>query len=390
MSDVEFQNTTKRYREVTAVNDISLVIEDGELLVLLGPSGCGKTTTLRMIAGLVHPTEGRILIDGEDVTNVTPGHRDIAMVFQDLALYPHMTVRENMSFPLKMEEMKADIIKQRVSETAEMLEIGELLDRYPSELSGGQQQRVALGRSLVREPKVFLMDEPLSSLDAKLRTMMRAEIQSIHQELQETMVYVTHDQEIAMTLGDRIAVMNEGELQQVDDPLMIYQRPTNEFVARFIGSPDMNFFDATVAVNGDTIILSTESFELTLGDDIPSGRWREFDGKNVRVGIRPEDVYNPANITRNYHNGETVTGTVEIIEELGSVIDLHIDVGGLDFIAQVDINTNVNVNDTVRVVLDTTQLHIFDPTTGKRIEELDGELGSDVKPSEDMVLLEET
>lgn len=386
MSDVKLENTRKQFGDVVAVNDVSISIKDGELLVLLGPSGCGKTTTLRMIAGLEHPTSGKIMIGDEDVTNVTPRYRDIAMVFQDLALYPHMMVRENMAFPLQMEGEDEDLIGRKVSETATMLEIEEMLDRYPAELSGGQQQRVALGRALVREPKVFLMDEPLSSLDAKLRTMMRSEILSIHQKLQETMVYVTHDQEIAMTLGDRIAVMNDGVLQQVDDPTRIYHRPANEFVARFIGNPDMNFFDAVVNVTTGTVTLTSEDFELELTDQIPASRWEGLDGETARIGIRPEHIHNPANITRDYEEDETVTGEVEIIEELGSAIDLHLDVNGQDFIARVGINTNVEVGDRVRLVFDTTNLHVFDTSTGERIKETDGPLAADSETDEKMII----
>jgi multiple sugar transport system ATP-binding protein len=366
MGEVQFNGITKRFGDVVAVEDSSFTIENGELLVLLGPSGCGKTTTLRMIAGLEYPTEGTIEIGGENVTNITPRHREIAMVFQDLALYPHKSVRQNMAFPLEMQSQDEQSIESAITDAADMLEIPELLDRNPSELSGGQQQRVALGRALVRQPEVFLMDEPLSSLDAKLRTTMRAEILSLHQKVGETMVYVTHDQEIAMTLGDRIAVMNEGKLQQIAAPTEIYKHPTNEFVAKFIGSPNMNLFDARITVQ-DGVSISTDDFTVQLSETAWNEHWAELDGEHVRVGIRPQDIHDPTFFPREYDAGEVVTGEVQIVEELGSVSDAHISVGDTDFIAQVQGDTELELDEEVDLVFDTTKLHIFDPQTGDRI-----------------------
>lgn len=383
MGNVELNNITKQYGDVVAVDDVSISIKDGELLVLLGPSGCGKTTTLRAIGGLEYPTEGQVWIGGEDVTNITPRYRDIAMVFQDLALYPHKTVRENMEFPLQMKGQDGETIEKNVTEAAAMLEISELLDRHPSALSGGQQQRVALGRALVRQPEVFLMDEPLSSLDAKLRTTMRSEILNLHQELGQTMVYVTHDQEVAMTLGDRIAVMNDGMLQQVADSTTMYKRPTNEFVAQFVGNPDMNIFDATINTTENAVMVSTSDFNIELNDNVPVENWSDLDDQSVRVGIRPQDVHDPAFISRPYEDEETVTGTVNIIEELGSVSDLHISVDDSEFIARVNGDTNIEIGDTATVVFDTTKLHIFDASTGDRIEEVDWQLTS-TSPTRDV------
>ena len=372
MSEVKLENTHKEYSDVIAVNDLDLTIADGELLVLVGPSGCGKSTTLRMIAGLEYPTDGRIWIGGHDVTDVTPRYREIAMVFQDLALYPHKSVRENMKFPLQMQtDQSEDDMNEAVKHAAEMLEIAEFIDRRPNELSGGQQQRVALGRALVREPEVFLLDEPLSSLDAKLRTRMRSEILSLHQQLETTMVYVTHDQEIAMTLGDRIAVMNDGEIQQVADPSLIYKQPATEFVAKFIGGPDMNFFDATVNTTADSVGISTDAFSIEVNDNVPIDGWQDLDGEDMRLGIRPQDIYDPAYISRPYGDGETVTGEVQLIEDLGSVANAHVTVDGTELVAQLDGDTNVEIGDTSTLVFDTTKLHLFDPSTGDRIRDVD-------------------
>lgn len=371
MGQVTLNNITKRFGDFVAVNDVSIEIQDGELLALLGPSGCGKTTTLRCIAGLEFPSEGRIYIGDEDVTEIDPRHRNIAMVFQDLALYPHKSVRNNMAFPLQMQGMKKSDIDRRIQSTTEILEIEELIDRSTVELSGGQQQRVALGRAIVRDPDVFLMDEPLSSLDAKLRTSMRAEILELHQELDATLVYVTHDQEIAMTLGDRIAIMNEGHLQQIADPQTVYKRPANEFVARFIGSPDMNFFDAEVAVNGDSVELHTDQFNIGVHSAVDIGEWKDFDGQRLRFGLRPQDIYDPAFIVRPFEQTELVNGEVTIIEELGSISDVHIVVDDKELIARIDGDTTIDMGQTVDIVFDTTKLHAFDIETGDRVTQLD-------------------
>lgn len=365
MGKLELKNITKRFDDVLAVNDISLDLNSGELLVLVGPSGCGKSTTLRMIAGLETPTEGRVLIGGEDVTNVTPKHRDIAMVYQDLALYPHKTVRENIKFPLEMRDEYKDNKDTKVEEIANILEIEGMLDRYPNELSGGQQQRVALGRAIVRDPSVFLMDEPLSSLDAKLRTTMRSEILQIQQRLNETMVYVTHDQEIGMTLGDKIAVMNAGELQQLAEPKVIYSEPANEFVADFIGSPDMNVFDTDVRESDGTVEYETGGF--TLRSSGGNGFWQGGDERTVRLGIRPQDIYLPRNLTWEYDENQTITVDLTLIEDVGSVSNLHAEVDGLELIAQINGMTDLETGDRVTLVLDMEKLHFFDKNSGDRI-----------------------
>lgn len=367
MGKLELKNITKRFGDVLAVNDISFELDDGDLLVLVGPSGCGKSTTLRMIAGLETPTEGQVLIGGEDVTNVTPKYRDIAMVYQDLALYPHKTVRENIQFPLEMRNELKGEREEKVREIAEILEIEDMLDRYPSELSGGQQQRVALGRAIIRDPAVFLMDEPLSSLDAKLRNTMRSEILQIQQTLDETMVYVTHDQEIGMTLGDKIVVMNEGELQQLAEPKVVYSEPANEFVANFIGSPDMNIFDADVREPNGAVEFTTQGFTLRSKDSTVNDLWQGTDKRTIRLGIRPQDIYLPRNITWEYDDDQIVTADLTLIEDVGSVSNLHLEVNGVEMLAQVNGMTDLEAGDSVTLVLDMEKLHFFDKQTGERI-----------------------
>ena len=367
MGKLELKNITKRFGDVLAVNDISFELDDGDLLVLVGPSGCGKSTTLRMIAGLETPTEGQVLIGGEDVTNVTPKYRDIAMVYQDLALYPHKTVRENIQFPLEMRNELKGEREEKVREIAEILEIEDMLDRYPSELSGGQQQRVALGRAIIRDPSVFLMDEPLSSLDAKLRNTMRSEILQIQQTLDETMVYVTHDQEIGMTLGDKIVVMNEGELQQLAEPKVIYSEPANEFVANFIGSPDMNIFDADVRESNGAVEFTTQGFTLRSKDSTVNDLWQGTGERTIRLGIRPQDIYLPRNITWEYDDDQIVTADLTLIEDVGSVSNLHLEINGVEMLAQVNGMTDLEAGDSVTLVLDMEKLHFFDKQTGERI-----------------------
>ena len=367
MGRLELRNVTKRFEDVVAVNDISFELDDGDLLVLVGPSGCGKSTTLRMIAGLESPTEGQVLIGDEDVTNITPKHRDIAMVYQDLALYPHKTVRENIRFPLEMRGNHEDDWEQKVQEIADILEIGDMLDRYPSELSGGQQQRVALGRAIIRDPSVFLMDEPLSSLDAKLRTTMRSEILQIQQRLDETMVYVTHDQEIGMTLGDKIAVMNDGELQQLAEPKTIYNEPANAFVADFVGSPDMNILDADIQQSGGNVNYKTEGFTLQNSASTDNGLHQKLDTHTIRLGIRPQNIHLPSNITWEYDEGQTFTADLTLIEDVGAVSNLHMEVNGVDMIAQINGMTDLEVGDSITLVVDMEKLHFFDRQTGERI-----------------------
>src|SRR6056297_684836 len=306
MAGVFLENITKRYDDVVAVKDANLEIKDKEFLVLVGPSGCGKSTTLRMIAGLEDITEGTIKIGDEIVNDVAPKDRDIAMVFQNYALYPHMNVYDNMAFGLKLRKEPKDLIDKRVNEAAEILGIEELLDRKPKKLSGGQRQRVALGRAIVREPKVFLMDEPLSNLDAKLRVQMRTELSKLHDRLKTTVIYVTHDQTEAMTMGDRIVVLKDGFIQQVDDPLTLYNQPENIFVAGFIGSPAMNFMDAKIdEEDGKYYIDGDGSFRII----IPENRMEKFPeinnyvGKEVVFGIRPEDLVD-SSITHDFDLSE--------------------------------------------------------------------------------------
>ncbi|RDI69845.1 ABC transporter ATP-binding protein [Halopelagius longus] len=336
----------KRFGDTVAVDDLSLTIEDGEFLVLVGPSGCGKTTSLRMIAGLEEPTDGRIYFGDRDVTGDSPQEREIAFVFQDYALYPHMTAKRNLSFALEDEGVPEDEIERRVEETATMLGIDEQLDQRPGELSGGQQQRVALGRSIIRDPKVFLLDEPLSNLDAKLRMKMRAELQSLHQNLETTMIYVTHDQEEAMTMSDRIAIMNKGTLQQVAPPEVAYNQPANRFVAGFIGSPSMNFLDATLR-NG-RIVADPFAFESPL------------DSEDVtELGVRPEDLtvdYDPSDAQ--------ASATVEVFEQVGSsnIVYLQVDGHEESVVAETSASMKLEPGDTVGVSVDTERVHLFDRT----------------------------
>lgn len=365
MAEVELQNIRKEFGETVAVDDVPIHVREGELLVLLGPSGCGKSTTLRLIGGLEYPTEGKILLDGRDITDIAPHKRNIAMVFQDLALYPHKSVRGNMAFGLKMKGVPEEERNQRVEEAAELLQIDELLDRSTSTLSGGQQQRVAIGRAIVREPEVFLFDEPLSDLDAKLRASLRAEILELHQRLDATMIYVTHAQEEAMTLGDRIAVMNDGRVHQIDSPDTIYSRPTDLFVARFIGNPDMNMFDGRLIPRDDELRVETELFSFTL-DRVPDG----ITERDVEVGIRSEDFHNPRFKALDKEDTATITAEVQLIERLGDHVDLHLEKDGYEFIASFD-TTHADVGDTVETVIDLPELHYFGATDGQRIEEMD-------------------
>ncbi|GGN24548.1 ABC transporter ATP-binding protein [Halarchaeum nitratireducens] len=339
---------------VRAVKDVDLEIEDGEFLVMVGPSGCGKSTTLRMIAGLETVTNGKIQIGDQVVNDVRPQDRNIAMVFQNYALYPHMTVRENMSFGLRLSGGHSDEeIDERVEDTAELLEISDLLEQHPKQLSGGQQQRVALGRAIVRDPDVFLMDEPLSNLDAKLRTQMRTELQRIQEELGVTTVYVTHDQTEAMTMGDRIAILNHGELQQLEPPERCYDRPNNEFVAGFIGSPSMNFFDVDVTATGDGIQVSGSGFETELDLNLDTGSYT--------LGIRPEDF--------EVADGDGRLNTVvDVVEPMGSDNFLYLETGPneIELTARVDSTFRPQRGDSVSLTFDPNDVHFFAPD-GTRI-----------------------
>ena len=348
--------------EIVAINDLHVSIEDGEFLVLVGPSGCGKSTTLRCTAGLARPTDGRIVLDGTDITDRKPKNRNMAMVFQSYALYPHMTARENMAFGLKMttDHSKTDIT-DRIEEIAEMMGISSLLEQKPKELSGGQQQRVALGRAIVRDPEVFLMDEPLSNLDAKLRTQMRTELQNIQSQFDVTTIYVTHDQTEAMTMGDRIAVLNEGKLQQVGTPLECYHAPANEFVAGFIGSPSMNFFETMCEETTEGMRLVHDVFKYTLNEE---GATALGDVEStVTLGIRPEDIE-----FADVDEENAVRANVRLVEPLGDVTYVYLDIGEMEVIASIDGDIILNEGSTRNVVFPQDRIHLFDGNSGEVIQ----------------------
>ena len=358
MATVTFDHVTKKYGEVLAVDDLDLEIQDGEFMVLVGPSGCGKTTSLRMIAGLEEITSGTLRIGDKVVNDVAPKDRDIAMVFQSYALYPHMTVYDNLAFGLKLRKVpKADIDK-RVQEAAGILDLGKLLARKPKELSGGQRQRVALGRAIVREPAVFLMDEPLSNLDAKLRVQTRAEIARLHQRLKTTVVYVTHDQVEAMTMGTRIAVMSDGLLQQVGTPQALYDKPVNRFVAGFIGSPSMNFIDVTLNGAGEGATLQGADFSVPL----PS-RFRDAvgptSGRKLIAGIRPEHL----DLGAVPGEAATIQVKADVVEYLGNEELLHVTAGTKELVAVVGTEHQVRPGDVVNLVVSLDKLHLFDAET---------------------------
>jgi multiple sugar transport system ATP-binding protein len=387
MAEIEFDDVVKRYPDgFEAVKHMSLEIRDAELMILVGPSGCGKSTALRMIAGLEDISEGDLKIGGEVVNDLAPKDRDIAMVFQNYALYPHMTVRDNMGFALKLRKAPEEEIKRRVDEAAKTLELEQHLERKPANLSGGQRQRVAMGRAIVREPKAFLMDEPLSNLDAKLRVEMRAVVSRLQQRLQTTTVYVTHDQTEAMTLGDRVAVMRAGILQQVDSPRELYDNPRNIFVAGFIGSPAMNFFSG--AIDGN--VIHTPMGEVPLVDEIRRSLESHSSGrKDVIIGVRPED-FEDANFAPEGHEGWTFDAPIELTESMGAEIYAHFDfdqgnqlesdelrelqedAGTSDVpssssghaVARVDAGSDVRPGTKTQLWLDVRKLHLFDPSDG--------------------------
>ena len=364
MAEVVFDHVTRIYpgNDKPSVDDLNLDIKDGEFLVLVGPSGCGKSTTLRMLAGLEEVNKGRILIGGKDVTTMQPKDRDIAMVFQNYALYPHMTVYENMAFGLKLRKVPKDQIDKMVKEAAKILDLTPLLDRKPKALSGGQRQRVAMGRAIVRNPKVFLMDEPLSNLDAKLRVQMRIEIAKLHQRLGTTIIYVTHDQTEAMTLGTRIVVMKDGVIQQVDTPQNLYEKPQNLFVAGFMGSPQMNFLDAVVRINGTAVTLEVAGQSIPL----PPAKAKKlidggYNGKTVVMGIRPEDVYDSEMFIETAKC--VFSSTIKVYELLGAEVFLYFDLGEFPMTARVDPRSNARPGDTVRFAFDVEKIHVFDKET---------------------------
>ena len=361
MASVVYDHVTKVFKgNVYAINDLNLTIEDKEFLVLVGPSGCGKTTALRCLAGLEEVTSGNVLIDGKTVNDIQPKDRDIAMVFQSYALYPHMTVFDNMAFGLKLRNFEKEEINKRVRVAAQVLEIEPLLERKPRELSGGQRQRVAVGRAIVREPKVFLFDEPLSNLDAKLRVAMRAEISKLHNRLNTTFIYVTHDQLEAMTMATRIAVMNKGILQQVDTPQVLYAHPKNQFVAGFIGSPAMNFFPANLTEKDGGLYVEAENISLKIQKERQKV-YERFAGKPVIFGIRPEDIHNPVYTPSGIVPADAEC-VVEVTELMGNEIFLYLIVGSTKFVARVDPRSDFKVGDKIKLVFNMANMHLFDPS----------------------------
>ena len=360
MASVTYNHVWKKYGDVVAVQDLNLAIEDKEFLVLVGPSGCGKTTALRCLAGLEEITEGEVLIGNQVVNDVAPKDRDIAMVFQSYALYPHMSVYDNMAFGLKLRKLDKADIDRRVQESARTLGIEGLLKRKPKELSGGQRQRVAVGRAIVREPKVFLFDEPLSNLDAKLRVQTRAELSKLHKRLETTFIYVTHDQTEAMTMATRIAVMNKGKLQQLDTPQMLYDHPANLFVAGFIGSPAMNFFNGKVVMEEGQMFVDMDTFRVKVPQhDI--ARYESVVGKDIIFGIRPEDIHKPEFAPPGII-AELVDVTVDVTELMGNEIFLYLVNGTHSFTARVDPRTQAEFGDKLQVAFNMDNFHIFDPS----------------------------
>ena len=361
MASVTYEHVTKRFGDVVAVNDLNIHIPDKEFLVFVGPSGCGKTTSLRVLAGLEDVSEGAVYIGDELVNDVAPKDRDIAMVFQSYALYPHMSVFDNMAFSLRLRRTPRQEIDRRVREAAQMLGIEQLLDRKPRQLSGGQRQRVAVGRAIVREPAVFLMDEPLSNLDAKLRVQARAQISKLYQRLGTTFIYVTHDQTEAMTMGTRIAVMRDGVLQQVDSPQVLYDTPVNTFVAGFIGSPAMNFFDAHLVERDGKIVADCRDFVLEVPED-KAAVYRPHLGKDVVFGVRPEDTrdpnYAPPGIKR-----AVVEAKVDVTELMGNEVVVHLLTEHYSFLGRFDPRTSARVGNTMQVVFNMNRMHLFDRET---------------------------
>jgi len=366
MAKVILKQISKSYiKGEYAVKESSLEIHDQEFLVLVGPSGCGKSSTLRMIAGLESITSGDIIIEDRIVNDIHPKDRDIAMVFQNYALYPHMSVYDNMSFGLKLRNYPKTEIKSRVQNAATILGIDHLLNRKPKELSGGERQRVAVGRAIVRKPKVFLFDEPLSNLDAKMRVLMRTEISKIHRRIQTTMIYVTHDQVEAMTMGDRIVVMNQGVIQQVDTPLAIYEKPANKFVAEFIGSPPMNFIVGKIVNLNDILFFESGNLKLSLTLEI-SKKMQSMTDKQVILGIRAEDIYDKL-YSKVATDINSFLALIEVVEQMGSEMYIHLRIEHNTFVAKVDAHKKLDVNQDLDVVLDVSKCHFFDAETEKSL-----------------------
>ena len=347
-----------------AVKDFNMEIEDKEFIIFVGPSGCGKSTTLRMIAGLEDISSGKLKIGDKVVNDVEPKDRDIAMVFQNYALYPHMNVFDNMAFGLKIRKVPKDEIKKLVTDAAKILDIEHLLDRKPKALSGGQRQRVAMGRAIVRNPKVFLMDEPLSNLDAKLRVQMRIEISKLHQRLGSTIIYVTHDQTEAMTLGTRIVVMKDGIVQQIDSPQELHEKPNNMFVAGFIGSPQMNFIDVQVNQQGNDIYLKNGIINVRLPESKADAvKSKGYVGKTVVMGIRPENIHDEVAFISMAEENAQITSEIKVYEMMGAEVFLYFDIENVNFTARVNPRTNARVGSTVKFAFDTNKIHIFDKET---------------------------
>jgi multiple sugar transport system ATP-binding protein len=366
MAGIKFDHVWKRFGEVSVLKDLDIDIPDQEFLVLVGPSGCGKSTALRCLAGLEEITDGNIYIGDRVVNDVPPKDRDIAMVFQSYALYPHMSVYDNMAFGLKLRKTPKTEIDKRVKEAADMLSIGHLLDRKPKALSGGQRQRVALGRAIVRNPAVFLMDEPLSNLDAKLRVQTRGEISKLHQRLKTTFIYVTHDQTEALTMGTRIAVMKDGILQQIDTPQVLYDAPANMFVAGFIGSPAMNFFEAKLDRSNGGATVDFGAFHLPMPAQMLETLGNHL-GKPVYFGIRPEDVHDANFVRRGVDEAAKFSANVTVVEPLGSEVYAYVENGGKEMVTRLDPRTNARVGQPIDLVVNMNKMHIFDRETEKAL-----------------------
>ncbi len=361
MTQVQLEKVCKYFGETKAVDNVDLLVNDGEFMVLLGPSGCGKTTTLRLIAGLEKPTSGLILFDGEPVNELEPKDRRVAMVFQDYALYPHMKVFDNMALSLQVRGMPREEIRRRVLETAELLGIKHLLERKPGQLSGGEQQRVALGRAIVREPSVFLMDEPLSNLDAALRARMRGELKKLHERLKTTTIYVTHDQVEAMVMASRIAVMRNGRIQQIGSPQEIYSRPANRFVAEFVGSPKMNIFDAVVVTDDKNLKITTGAFDIDIPASMAQRILDRVLDREVMIGIRPEDI----EVSTTYKEGY-IEAEIYLVENIGNLSFITFEVDDVLIVAQAPPSFELGAKDKAYFRMSTAKLHIFD----KKTEEL--------------------
>ncbi len=365
MARVIFDRVSKYFGDVIALRDFDLEVHDREFLVMVGPSGSGKSTALRLIAGLEEATSGRIFIGDRMVNEIAPKDRDVAMVFQSYALYPHMNVFDNLAHPLQLRRISRAEIEQRVRRAAEMLSIQELLNRKPRELSGGQRQRVALGRAIVRDPQVFLMDEPLSNLDAKLRVRTRAELIRLHERLRSTIVYVTHDQQEAMTLGDRIAVLNGGMLQQLGAPQIVYERPANLFVAGFIGSPAMNFFEARLASRDEALFVEGSGLEIL----VPPERARALDryaGREIVLGVRPEHLYERSEV-ESAPPGSSLEAIVDVVEPMGNEVFVYLTTAGQMFTARLNADADLRRGERVTMVVDTYKMHLFDRETERAV-----------------------